>query len=41
VTSAATDEASSSTVVSRDAAPELEAAPAPAWGREGFGASVG
>jgi cell division inhibitor SepF len=41
VTTAASEEASSSTVVSREATEEPEAAPAPAWGRETYGASVG
>ena len=42
VTTAASEEPSSPTVVSRDSAPEQQAAPAPAWGRDtSFGASVG
>jgi cell division inhibitor SepF len=41
VTSAATEEPSASTVVSREVSQEPEAAPAPAWGRETYGASVG
>jgi cell division inhibitor SepF len=41
VTTAASDEASSPTVVSRETVQEPEAAPAPAWGRETYGASVG
>ena len=41
VTTAATEEAASPTVVSRELVQEPEAAPAPAWGRETYGASVG
>jgi len=41
VTTAASDEASSPTIVSREASPEQDAAPSPAWGRQDFGASVG
>ncbi len=41
VTTAASDEASSPTIVSREASPEQDAAPSPAWGRQEFGASVG
>ena len=41
VTTAASEEPSSPTVVSRDVSQEPEAAPAPAWGRETYGASVG
>ena len=46
VTTAASEEPSSPTVVSRDIAPEPQAAPAPAWGRDttaptSYGASVG
>ena len=41
VTTAASEEPSSPTVVSRDVTQEPEAAPAPAWGRETYGASVG
>ncbi len=42
VTTAASDEASSPTVVARgEAAQEQDAAPSPAWGRQEFGASVG
>ncbi|MFM2174802.1 MAG: hypothetical protein RLZZ54_2729 [Cyanobacteriota bacterium] len=41
VTTAAAEEPSSPTVVSREVSQEPEAAPAPAWGRETYGASVG
>ena len=41
VTTAATEETASPTVVSRELVQEPEAAPAPAWGRETYGASVG
>ena len=41
VTTAASEEPSASTVVSREVSQEPEAAPAPAWGRETYGASVG
>ena len=41
VTTSGTEEASSPTVVSREMVQEPEAAPAPAWGRETYGASVG
>jgi cell division inhibitor SepF len=41
VTTAASEEASSPTVLSREVSQEPEAAPAPAWGRETYGASVG
>ena len=41
VTTAASEEPSSPTVVSREVSQEPEAAPAPAWGRETYGASVG
>ena len=41
VTTAGAEEASSPTVVSREAVEEPETAPAPAWGRETYGASVG
>ena len=41
VTTAAAEEPSSPTVVSRELSQEPEAAPAPAWGRETYGASVG
>ena len=41
VTTAASEESTSPTVLSREVAPEQEAAPAPAWGREAYGASVG
>ena len=41
VTTAASEEPSSPTVVSRETSQEPEAAPAPAWGRETYGASVG
>jgi len=41
VTTASSEEASSPTIVSREASPEQEAAPSPAWGRQEFGASVG
>jgi cell division inhibitor SepF len=41
VTTAATEEAASPTVVSRELVQEPESAPAPAWGRETYGASVG
>jgi len=41
VTSAATEEPSSPTVVSRELSQETQAAPTPAWGRETYGASVG
>ena len=46
VTTAASEEPSSPTVVSRDIAPEQQSAPAPAWGRDtaaptSYGASVG
>jgi cell division inhibitor SepF len=41
VTTAASEEPSSPTVLSREVSQEPEAAPAPAWGRETYGASVG
>ena len=41
VTTATTEEASSPTIVARESAPEQDAAPSPAWGRQEFGASVG
>ena len=41
VTTAASEEPSSPTVLSREVSQEPEAAPAPAWGREPYGASVG
>jgi cell division inhibitor SepF len=41
VTTAASEEPSSPTVVSRELSQEPEVAPAPAWGRETYGASVG
>jgi len=41
VTTASAEEPSSPTVVSREVSQEPEAAPAPAWGRETYGASVG
>ncbi len=41
VTTAASEEPSSPTVLSREVNQEPEAAPAPAWGRETYGASVG
>ena len=41
VTTATAEEPSSPTVVSREVSQEPEAAPAPAWGRETYGASVG
>ena len=41
VTTAASEEPSSPTVVSRETPQEQQAAPTPAWGREAFGASVG
>jgi len=41
VTTAASEEASSPTIVSRETPQEQEAAPSPAWGRSDFGASVG
>ena len=41
VTTAASEEPSSPTVLSREVRQEPEAAPAPAWGRETYGASVG
>ena len=42
VTSAGADETSASTILtSRESAPEQDAAPTPAWGRESYGASVG
>jgi cell division inhibitor SepF len=41
VTTAASEESSSPTVVSRELSQEPEVAPAPAWGRETYGASVG
>jgi cell division inhibitor SepF len=34
VTTAASEEASSPTIVSRDSEPKQEAAPSPAWGRQ-------
>ena len=41
VTTATSEEASSPTIVARESAPEQDAAPSPAWGRQEFGASVG
>ncbi|MCP9832074.1 cell division protein SepF [Synechococcus sp. HJ21-Hayes] len=41
VTTAASEEASSPTIVSRQMPHEQEAAPSPAWGRSDFGVSVG
>ncbi|MFM7314342.1 MAG: cell division protein SepF [Cyanobium sp.] len=41
VTTASSEEASSPTIVARESAPEQDAAPSPAWGRQDFGASVG
>ena len=41
VTTAASEEPSSPTVLSREVSQEPEAAPAPAWGRETYGARVG
>jgi cell division inhibitor SepF len=41
VTTAASEEASSPTIVSREMPHEQEAAPSPAWGRSDFGVSVG
>ena len=41
VTTATGEEASSPTIVSRESAPEQDAAPSPAWGRQEFGSGLG